>query len=180
LLLKANVKQLPKQFKTMHQFVLRTMQRNYVGRKVPTRVRKTVTRSIQLAIKKRMHLKSNISCRKIAASFKKRGVRISKTSINNCTRRLGLRPFRRYKQQKLKDVHKIKRLKTAKLWVKKFGIKPTTQRYIFSKMINTDFSAYIRCVRSHNSKNDVVYGQTRDEVEKAGLGGLEMRNSAVE
>jgi len=49
---------LPKNYSSMSQFVFRTLKRNFVGRKVPTRISNVLNVRMKLKIKKKMNLQN--------------------------------------------------------------------------------------------------------------------------
>ena len=67
-----------------------------------------------------------------------------------------------YKEQALTDDHKKARKKLGKWYLSTFGRDGKKGRWL--KYANTDFSATIRTHQRHNTKNNVVYGQNREDI----------------
>ena len=66
--------------------------------------------------------------------------------------------FVRYRRtQRLTTKHKEDRVKCARYLRKKYGVKPKSKNYGWDKVINTDFSAPVRCRRKLNPQNDGVW-----------------------
>lgn len=103
---------------------------------------------------------------------------MSRSTVGRVIKEIGLKPYKRYRKQKLTAIHKENRVKTAKLWINKFGLTPKNRNFIWNKLICTDFSAYLRVTMPHNVKNSIVYGFSREEVDESGLGGVEQSKFA--
>lgn len=163
---------LPSKYNTIYNWVSRTFQNIQKHQRSQARQSRVVTQAVKQIIKRKIHLKLNTSCRKVAAYLKSKGKPISKSTVNRCTKKMGLFPYKRYRQQKLTQLHKDNRVKTAKLWLQKFGKTEKNRNFIWTKTISTDFSAFIRVNMPHNIKNSIVYGISRNEVDQSRLGGV--------
>ena len=119
-----------------------------------------------------MNLRNGASTRKVAAKFIKKYGFGSKTTIMRVIKEdLGLIPFRKYKQQKLSPTHMANRVICAEKFLHMYGVYPNSKKFRYKNFCNTDFSAYMRCIRPHNIKNDIIWATTRSEVDINGLGG---------
>ena len=87
---------------------------------------------------------------------------ISQSSVVTVLKRKKIRPFKKYREQALTDDHKKARKKLGKWYLSTFGRDGKKGRWL--KYANTDFSATIRTHQRHNTKNNVVYGQNREDI----------------
>ena len=128
------------------------------GRKVTI-----VTEQFKKKVKKAIFLKKGQSQRNVVAKLKKKGIRGKLTSVNKAIKKLGLKPFKRRKSQKLTLANKTKRENAAKLLLQNYGKRRGTN-WKWDKIINTDFSGIFTLEPFQNSKNDVVYAHSIDEI----------------
>ena len=123
------------------------------GRKV-TATNKKVT----LKVKKKLLKKGGSSIRKVA-----KAVGVSYGSVHNILHKnLNLKPYHKYCVQKMRKEHKTKRVEFAQYCLDTYGTE-VSHYSTWSRLINSDFSAYIRITGSHNSKNDVIWCESRKD-----------------
>ena len=82
------------------------------------------------------------------------------------TEDLNMKFIRYRRSQKLTQTHKDARVVCAQYLRKKYGVRPTGKNYGWDKIINTDFSAPLRCRRRLNSQNDGLW--VPKEIDMAG------------
>ena len=119
--------------------------------------RKKTPRRTQATIKRLAMNKNNRSLRKVAGL-----TGVSYVTVRNVLKGSGAKAYHKYRVQKMTDDHKAKRVEFCEHLLTSYGAnpRPGTRWY---RLINTDFSAKIRCHPTRNSKNDVVWSRSRDE-----------------
>ena len=87
---------------------------------------------------------------------------VSKSTVSNILHEDGCKAYKKYRTQKMTDVHKVRRVQFCQYLLQNWAKKPNEGSTWF-RLINTDFSAKIRVNPTRNSKNDVVWSHSRDE-----------------
>ena len=87
-------------------------------------------------------------------------VGVSFNTVKNVLKKNNAKAYHKYKTQKLSDDHKIRRVEFSKWMLKNFGCARSNKP--LGRLINTDFSAKIKINPTRNSKNDVIWAQSRD------------------
>lgn len=118
--------------------------------------RKKVSKVVEGRIKRLAVNKSHRSSRKIASL-----VGVCHKTVANVLHRTGHKAYHKYRTQKLTDLHKENRVASAQALLNLYGQQFRNDRS-WAKLINTDFSAKIKISPTRNSKNDVVWAQSRD------------------
>ena len=106
---------------------------------------------MKILMKNKLHR----STRKIAGR-----VGIAQRSVVNIMKRSGFKAYHKYKVQKISDDQKEKRVVCAKTFLRYYGSSVRAGRR-WSRLVNTDFSAKISISATRNSKNDVVWSDSR-------------------
>ena len=102
---------------------------------------------------------------KVGSSIRKvaKAVNISYGSVHNILHKnLGVKAYHKYRVQKMTKAHKVKRVEFPKYCLEKYGTE-VSHYSTWSRLINSDFSAYIRITGSHNSKNNVIWADSRKD-----------------
>ena len=108
-------------------------------------------------VKQKMVKVPGASLRKVSKALK-----ISYGSVSNILhKKIGVKAYHKYRVQKMSKEHKAKRIAFAHYWLKNYG-DAVTQYSILSRLVNSDFSAYIRISGTHNSKNNVIWSKSRE------------------
>lgn len=170
LVLKSKNPNLPRTYKAAHSWITRQLKTAPNATKKRKKLCTVATPAVTRAIVKEMHLKEKTSIRKIAAKLTNSGNTISMSTVARVGKKMGLKPYKKYRQQDIKYKNKQKRVETAKLWLNRYGVSPKNRKFIWHKVICTDFSAYMRIFMQHNRKNSIIYAKSRREIDESGLG----------
>lgn len=110
---------------------------------------------IKLKVKKMAMNKKGASLRKISAQ-----TGLSFKTVGNLLHKMKLKPYHKYKTQKLSPTHKEARVKSAKKLLEMYGrdVRPGRR---WARIVNTDFSAKIKLTPTRNSKNDIIWSTSR-------------------
>ena len=143
--------------------VRRTIQRGtIVDRRRSGRPRTVRTRQNLKRIERLHKNKKNPGQRSTA-----RKLGCSKTSVQRALKDdLGLTAFRRARSSKLTPQQIENRSKSCSRMRKKFGVKPESKNYKWRHIANSDWSGKVPLDCKHNSKNDVVYSDSAENVPK--------------
>ena len=74
----------------------------------------------------------------------------------------GAKAYHKHRVQNMTDDHKATRVEFCEHLLRSYGANPRTGARWYC-LINTDFSAKLRCNPTKNSKNDVVWSRCREE-----------------
>ncbi|CAF1544114.1 unnamed protein product, partial [Rotaria sp. Silwood1] len=77
---------------------------------------------------------------------------------------LKLKPFHKFKSTKM-TVNNVKnRIQSAKILLSKYGGRPRSKKFLWNLVVNSDHSGKIGLTVMHNTKNNVVYGISRESM----------------
>jgi len=123
---------------------------------------KTATnKKVTLKVKKKLVKKPGSSIREVA-----KAVGVGRESVRRILHyNLNVKPYHMYRVQKMKKEHKTKRVEFAQYCLNEYG-EHVTAYSVWSRLVNSDFSAYIRITGTHNSKNNVIWCNSRKDGEE--------------
>ena len=107
---------------------------------------------VTLKVKKKLVKKPGSSIRKVAKAVEVCRESVRRILHNN----LNVKPYHKYRVQKMKKEHKTKRVEFAQYCLNEYG-EDVSAYSVWSRLVKSDFSAYIRVTGTHNSKNNVVW-----------------------
>ncbi|CAF0750128.1 unnamed protein product [Rotaria sordida] len=120
---------------------------------------RTVT-NIEQIKQRHLHQKHNPGQRSTAVNLG-----ISLASVHRAMKKdLHIKPFHKFKTSKMTNDHVKSRVKSAKTLLNKYGRKEDTKNFSWHLVINSDYSAKIGLQVPNNTKNNVVYGETRESI----------------
>ncbi|CAF0765983.1 unnamed protein product [Rotaria sordida] len=120
---------------------------------------RTVT-NIEQIKQRHLHQKHNPGQRSTAVNLG-----ISLASVHRAMKKdLHIKPFHKFKTSKMTNDHVKSRVKSAKTLLNKYGRKEDTKKFSWHLVINSDYSAKIGLQVPNNTKNNVVYGETRESI----------------
>lgn len=120
---------------------------------------RTVT-NIEQIKQRHLHQKRNPGQRSTAANLG-----ISLATVHRAMKKdLHIKPFHKFKTSKMTNDHLKSRVESAKTLLDKYGRNEGKKIFSWHLVINSDYSAKIGLQVPNNTKNNVVYGETRKSI----------------
>jgi hypothetical protein len=126
------------------------------------RPRTTRTTKFISLVKSNVENKRRKSIRKTNALLTRKQFKSSYGSVQRALKHdIKIKAWKISRTQKLTALHRQQRLNSAKLILKRFGIRSTRSYSKWKRLINTDFSGRMQLIQKTNFKNNVVWSRSK-------------------
>ncbi|CAF1347321.1 unnamed protein product [Rotaria sordida] len=133
-------------------------------RKRSGKPRTTTTASYRNLVLKKIQNQNKASIRNVSAKLKKISWKSSPSSVYRVVRSAGLKWFKKRRTQKLTYDNKVQRVKCAKKLRRNFGATKRSTKWMWDKIINTDFSGKFTLESHSNPHNEGIWAIRFEEI----------------